>query len=194
MPKEAEQINRLATELRAFDVETYKHSKRVASLIVSFGSFLGIDSQDLSDFRKIGLLHDVGKTKIPLEILTKKDKLTDSEMEIMRRHAIYSADIIDGVPEKYFNNKRFVLDAVLSHHEDWNGNGYPFGLSGDEIPEAARILRIVDSYDAIRSRRYYKEPTTYERTIQIMTDVSGKQFDPNLLTQFNDFMRKPQAA
>lgn len=193
MSKEIDPVVNLCTELKSFDEQTYNHSVRVANLMVSFGSCLEVSEAELTDYENIGLLHDVGKTRVPDYIQTKPGPLTEPEMGIMRIHPIHSVNMIAELPETIFHDRQKVLDAVLYHHENFDGTGYPAGLVGENISFEARVLTIADVFDALTSRRCYKEPNTVEETIKIMNDLSGKSFDPNILARFNIFIRDTRA-
>jgi HD-GYP domain-containing protein (c-di-GMP phosphodiesterase class II) len=126
-------------------------------------------------------LHDVGKIGIPDAILLKPGKHTPEEMQIMRTHVEHGEQIVKGagwLPS--------VAAVVAAHHEKWDGQGYPRGLQGDAIPLEARIFAIVDVFDALCSKRPYKEPFSYEQAIAILREGAGSHFDPDLLAQFLD--------
>jgi len=141
------------------------------------------------------LLHDIGELMLPGGILTKPAALNNDEVEIMRKHAKLGSDILKGVNEtfkKHFNKDSYMKvasDIAMYHHEKWNGTGYPEGLSGEDIPIAARIVAIADVYDALRSTRVYKEAFTHEESTRQIVEESGKSFDPNLV---NIFLHKNQ--
>ncbi|AWK51713.1 hypothetical protein DIC82_12120 [Clostridium beijerinckii] len=131
-------------------------------------------------------LHDVGKIGIPDQILLKKGKLTIDEFEIMKKHVIIGKEALQEVLDKYPKNEFIKLGIELTafHHEKWNGNGYPDGLSGNNIPISARIMALVDVYDALRSRRSYKEGFSHSKSIEIIKEGAGKHFDPDVLNAF----------
>lgn len=131
-------------------------------------------------------LHDIGKIKIPDAILLKKGPLTDEEMEIMKTHAQVGAetllDIYEGKEKNDFLN--MAVDIAYYHHENWDGSGYPKGLKGNEIPLAARIVRVVDVFDALTGARIYNTDRTVEESIEIIEKDSGKVFDPDIVQVF----------
>lgn len=138
-------------------------------------------------------LHDIGKVGIPDAILKKPGKLTTEEFEIMKQHAGIGGDTLRAVYDQY-PSQSFIkcgMDVAYCHHEKWNGSGYPLGLKGEEIPLAARILALVDVYDALTCRRVYKAPFPRERAKAIILEGSGEHFDPNIVNAFlsleNDF-------
>ena len=138
-------------------------------------------------------LHDVGKVSIKDSILMKPGKLTDEEFEEMKKHTVYGIEIIKKI-ERYTPENTFLKHAEImagSHHEKWNGTGYPFGLKGEEIPLQGRLMAIVDVYDALTNDRPYKKAFTHEEAVEIIKDGLGTHFDPELgeifLRYENDF-------
>lgn len=132
-------------------------------------------------------LHDIGKVGIPDNILLKPGRLTEEEFAIMKTHPEVGAQTLEEV-SKHFPNNEFVkmgIKIARSHHEKWNGSGYPQGLRGEEIPLSARIMAIVDVYDAVRSKRIYKPPFSHEDTCSLIREDSGTHFDPSLVKVFN---------
>jgi len=131
-------------------------------------------------------MHDVGKIGIPDAILQKPGKLTAQEFEVMKTHTVIGADIFAGSKVPMLQMAR---DIAFCHHERWDGKGYPRGLSGTEIPEGARIVAIVDAYDALTHDRVYRPAMSEEQALAVMRDGAEKQFDPVLLATF--FRRLP---
>ena len=145
----------------------------------------GVDCQGLSDTQMGGLLHDIGKIGTPPEILDKPDKLTKEEMRIMQEHVNTGVRILEPIP-----GFREALPIVAQHHEWVNGQGYPMGISGNEIALHARILAVADCYDALTSDRPYRQGLPEEQTIAILCDSSGVQFDPGVIAAFKDAIAK----
>lgn len=135
-------------------------------------------------------LHDVGKVGIPDAILCKPGKLTPDEWVIMRRHTIYGRDAIAQAEAELGSRDgsflHYAREIAYGHHEKWNGLGYPEGLAGDAIPLSARLMAVADVYDALISKRVYKEPYTHEETIAMMAKERGSHFDPDILDAFLD--------
>lgn len=131
-------------------------------------------------------LHDIGKVGILDNILLKPDKLTAEEFAIMKTHAVIGARTLQTVRSKYPKNAFLNMGIALTHyhHEKWDGNGYPDGLAGEDIPLAARIMAIADVYDALRSKRPYKPAFTHEKSCEIILEGSGKHFDPAAVDSF----------
>ncbi|MBD8527249.1 HD-GYP domain-containing protein [Pseudomarimonas arenosa] len=132
-------------------------------------------------------LHDIGKVGIPDHILLKPGRLTDAEFEIMKSHttlgrdAILAAESILNAPDSFL---RYAREIAYSHQEKWDGSGYPLGLSGEEIPLSARLMAVADVYDALISRRVYKEAFSHEKAVQIIAEGRGSHFDPDLVDAF----------
>lgn len=170
----------LAIALEARDPYTKGHSTRVSELSTKFANFLRLSQAEQEVLRKAGLLHDVGKIGINENILHKKARLTKEEMEEVKRHVLIGEDIC-----RPLNSMRETLPVIRHHHERWDGRGFPDGLSGRDIPLIARILSIVDAYDAMVSVRPYRDGLAPGRVLEIMTEerYSG-QWDPELVSEF----------
>lgn len=175
----------LAAAIDAKDHYTFGHSENVAKYAVLLGKELGFNDEQLDIMRNAGLLHDVGKIGIPESILTKPGKLTQEECEIMKTHVELSVDIFKHIP-----NLIKVIPAVICHHERYDGKGYPRGIKGNNIPIEGRCLTIVDSFDAMISRRPYKRPLSLEQAINELKANKGTQFDPKLTEIFIDIVEK----
>ena len=173
-----------ALELR--DGDTEWHSLRVAELAVSLGGLVGLDEDSLVNLRRGALLHDIGKMGIPDEILLKADKLTDQEWEIMRKHPVYSHDLLSSIE---FLEK--AIEIPYTHHEKWDGSGYPQGLKGEEIPLTGRIFAVVDCWDALRSDRPYRKAISDQETWEYIRANAGKFYDPAIVDKFAQLMGFP---
>lgn len=134
-------------------------------------------------------LHDIGKVGVPDHILLKPGRLTAEEFEEMKRHTEYGRDAILSVQKKLGQMPflRIAEDIVYTHHEKWDGSGYPRGLKGQEIPVCGRIMALADVYDALISRRVYKTPYTHSKALDIILDGAGSHFDPNMVAIFAEF-------
>jgi diguanylate cyclase (GGDEF)-like protein/PAS domain S-box-containing protein len=172
-------INTLKNILFEKDIECVSHIDRVKDLCIKFGEKLGLSESLITDLSLLAELHDIGKISIPEEILLKKAKLTDSEYRIIKKHSQSGYNIVKNIP--HLAN---VAEAILYHHEWWDGSGYPHGLKEDEIPLISRILSIVDAYDVMTNGRPYKNKMSKEEAIQELKKYAGKQFDPNLVEKF----------
>lgn len=147
---------------------------------------MGVDEMVVVHLRRGALLHDIGKMGIPDSVLLKSGPLTEDEWAIMKMHPVYAYELLS--PIAFLHP---ALDIPYSHHEKWDGTGYPRGLKGDEIPLAARIFAIVDVYDALRSDRPYRPAWSEERTIEHIRSLSGKHFDPAVVDTFLRMDRTP---
>lgn len=145
-----------------------------------------IDNTFISDIYAASPLHDIGKVGIDDSVLLKAGKLTDKEWVIMKMHPIIGAETLREVDKQHPGNSliRMGIDIAASHHEKWDGSGYPYGLQGTEIPLVARILALGDVYDALTSKRCYKEAFSHEKSRQIVLDSSGTHFDPEVVDGF----------
>jgi PAS domain S-box-containing protein/putative nucleotidyltransferase with HDIG domain len=172
-----------ALDLR--DKETIGHTQRVAMIVVRFALELGVSGDDLVNIRRGALLHDIGKMGIPDYILNKAGPLTEEERLIIQRHPQYAYELLQ--PIQYL---RPALDIPYAHHERWDGQGYPRGLKGEEIPLAARIFSVVDVWDALGSNRSYRDKWDTERMVAYLEEESGKKFDPNIVKVFIDLYKR----
>jgi PAS domain S-box-containing protein len=172
-----------ALDLR--DHETENHTQRVIELSLRLAEKIGISGDALVNMRRGALLHDVGKIGVPDSILTKPGKLTPEEWDVMRRHPTKAYDLI--YPISYL---RDALDIPYSHHEKWDGTGYPRGLKGEEIPLAARIFAFADVWDAMTSDRYYRAAMSAEEVTLYIRENSGKHFDPSIVELFLEMDKK----
>lgn len=177
--------NILLNTVGAKDHFTESHSQNVSKLAVEFGKKLKLPSQDLENLRLAGLFHDIGKIGIPDSILLKQGKLTDEEYETMKLHPIMGANIFS-LSEVF----KTISPIIIAHHERIDGKGYPNKLSGNDIPHLAKILSICDSFDAMVSRRSYKETKTLSFAIEQIKECSGTQFDEELAKSFIDFFEQ----
>ncbi len=171
-----------AMDLR--DKETEGHTLRVTKMTVQLAEAMGISGKDLVNIRYGSLLHDIGKLGVPDRILLKPDSLTADEWVIMRRHPRYAYEMLSGV-----DYLRPALDIPYYHHEQWDGNGYPSGLKGEEIPLAARLFAVVDVWDALTSDRPYRPAWSNKEAKTYIKACSGKQFDPFVVEKFLDVFR-----
>ncbi len=167
------------------DVYTQGHCERVADISCALWERLEADGQmSLFWFRIGALLHDVGKLLVPADVLNKPGKLSDDEWTLVRRHPSAGVELLAEV-EFPFD----VRPIVESHHERWDGRGYPHGLAGREIPLTARVLCIADVYDALTSQRSYKRAFSHDDAMAIMRGDVGTQFDPELFAEFEEVVR-----
>ena len=170
-----------AVELR--DQETSGHTERVTELALRLARALGVPEEDLEHIRRGAILHDVGKIAIPDRILQKPGPLTEEEWAVMKRHPVYAYEWLSGIP---FLKK--ALEIPYSHHERWDGSGYPLGLKEQAIPFSARIFTVVDVYDALTSDRPYRKAWPREKALAYIQEEAGRQFDPEGVEAFLPLM------
>ena len=172
-----------ALELR--DKETEGHSRRVTENTMKIAQKMGISGEALEDIRSGSILHDIGKISIPDKILHKPDKLTIEEREIVQQHPETAYKLL--LPITYLNK---AIEIPFSHHEKWDGTGYPQKLKGKRIPVSARIFAIADVWDALSNDRPYHEAWSREKIIRYFIDESGKHFDPEIMNIFLEMLEK----
>lgn len=161
------------------DSDTGAHNYRVAWIAARIGEELGLAGSTMQALIAGSFLHDVGKIGIPDAILLKPGRLDDEEMRIMRTHVSQGEEIVKGMG--WLDGAH---EVVGGHHEKWDGSGYPRRLAGDSIPLAARIFALADVFDALSSKRPYKEPMPFERVMEILRNDSGSHFDPKVMAVF----------
>lgn len=166
-----------ALDLR--DKETEGHTQRVTELTIKLARMLGIKDDDLVHIRRGALLHDIGKLGVSDHILLKEGPLEEDEWETMKQHPVHAYNLL--YPITYL---RPALDIPYSHHEHWDGNGYPDGMKGVQIPLAARIFAVVDVWDALTSDRPYRKAWSQQKTLRYIRERSGTQFDPSVVDAF----------
>jgi len=167
------------------DSDTGAHNYRVAWIAARIGEELGLKDSAMQELIVGSFLHDVGKIGIPDAILLKPGRLDDAEMASMRTHVAQGESIVDGIGWLAGANA-----VVAAHHEKWNGSGYPRGLALDAIPLAARIFAVADVFDALCSKRPYKEPMGFDAAMAILHKDSGSHFDPGVMATFSTIARK----
>ena len=181
-------IEALALAIDAKDHTAQSHIRRVQVYAAGLARTLGMSNNEIQGVKTAALLHDIGKLAVPEHILSKPGPLTQEEFQKIRIHPQVGAEIISGVPFPYP-----VAPLILSHHERWDGKGYPAGLKGDEIPLGARILSVVDYFDALMSERPYHKAMTFDAAIGLLRQESGKALDPRVVQTFIDMYPALQA-
>ena len=189
-------IRAISNALDTRDAYTNGHSLRVTLYSMIMASELGLDTTYMEDIEIAGLLHDIGKIAMPKSILCKNGKLTDEEFVVMKSHPVLGEKIVINIKKL-----QIISEWVKAHHEKWNGTGYPDGLKGTQIPLAARIISIADTYDAMTSTRPYRTALSHETAISEIGRCAGTQFDPELANLFvrisdkiDDARKNPEAA
>jgi HD-GYP domain-containing protein (c-di-GMP phosphodiesterase class II) len=187
---ENKKINEQAarTILRALDAKdhyTFGHSMRVAYFSLVTGAEAGLSSEEMYELELSAIFHDIGKIGTPDAVLNKPSRLNEEEFQIMKKHPEQSSQILNG-----FTHFEEIAFNALCHHERFDGKGYPQGLKGDQIPVAARIILIADTFDAMTSTRPYRKGLEYEVAFDELIQFSGTQFDPEMVRFFIEGMRK----
>ncbi len=175
--------------VRTHHSQTYQHSLLVTGVAVAFGEHIGVSRKDRQRLSIAGMLHDIGKARIPLAILEKPGPLDEAEMAVMRKHPEYGLEALgdsSGLPAE-------MLDIIVHHHELLDGSGYPHGLKGSEICDLVRIMTISDIFGALIERRCYKPPFSSEAAYQILLDM-GPRLDRDLVRAFKFVSRVDQKA
>ncbi len=155
---------------------TEDHSRRVATLGKKVGKKLGMSERELSDYRYAAYLHDLGKVGIDRDIITKPQSLTEEEYERIKKHPLYSQEILSQI-----NELEKAAKIAGQHHERYDGNGYPKGLEGKQIKLEARIISVIDAWDAMRTDRPYQKALNKEEAIKELRENAGSQFDPRIV-------------
>jgi HD-GYP domain-containing protein (c-di-GMP phosphodiesterase class II) len=167
--------------LRERDEGTFAHCDRTSSLAIATGKALKLAAEDLDTLRLAAELHDVGKIGIPDRVLHKPGRLDEDELRLMRTHAQRGHDILLAIPDAQI---AAVATVALHHHEAVDGSGYPVGLKGEAIPLLARIVSIVDSYDALATLRPYHAPKTHAQVMRMLYEQQGGKYDAHVLAVF----------
>lgn len=182
-------IRAISNALDTKDSYTNGHSLRVTLYSMILAKELNLDESYMEDIEIAGLLHDIGKIAMPKSILCKNGKLTDEEFLVMKSHPIRGEKIVINIKKL-----QMISEWIKSHHEKWDGSGYPDGLSGEGIPLAGRIIALADTYDAMTSTRPYRTALSHEVAISEINRCSGTQFDPELAKKFVEIEAKINAA
>jgi putative nucleotidyltransferase with HDIG domain len=157
------------------------HAERVSVYALETGSRLGFSEVEMLRLRYASVLHDVGKTKLDSQVLSKVGKLTDEEMDVIKRHAEMSVRLVQS-----YEFLQPAIQGIQSHHERWNGSGYPFGLKGDEIPMAAQIIGLCEAFDVMVHGASWKSPTNRVIAIEELEDEAGTYWNPVVVEAFLD--------
>jgi putative two-component system response regulator len=182
---QAEVLERLGRAAEYRDNETGAHVMRMSLYCALLGRAAGLPPADCEMLTMASTLHDIGKIGVPDSILLKTGKLTAEERQLIENHVNIGADILEGARSELLRHAR---EIVLTHHEKWDGTGYPRGLKGDEIPLFGRIAAIADVFDALTSKRPYKEAWPVDKAVEEINRGAGAQFDPELVRLFNEVL------
>jgi two-component system response regulator RpfG len=160
------------------DMDTGNHIKRMCNYSRLIAEAIGLDDEECEIIELASAMHDLGKIGIPDQILLKEGELTSEEMDIMRNHTLIGFNILSGKNSRYL---KMGAEIALNHHEKYDGTGYPNGLQGKEIPISARIVAIADVFDALTSRRPYKEPWSFDEAFEYLEKNAERHFDPECI-------------
>lgn len=180
-----EKIEEFCRDIYYFDPYTHMHAQHVADLMAGLASQMALSSEAINLAYMVGVIHDVGKIKIPTEILNKPGRLNGPEFEIVKRHANDGAEMLAAIP-----GTQPIAKIIRHHHEKFDGSGYPDGLKSREIPEFSRMLAVCDTFDAMTTHRCYREPVCLHDSLLELKRCSGTQFDPMICRQFIEFVRE----
>ncbi|MBP2650793.1 MAG: metal dependent phosphohydrolase [Firmicutes bacterium] len=180
-----EAIDGYCREIYYCDPYTAMHAEHVADLMAGLAMQMALRPNEIDLSYMVGIMHDVGKIRIPLNILTKPGRLTDEEFEIMKQHAVAGAEMISDV-----DGVKPVISIMRHHHERYDGAGYPDGLTGTEIPLLSRMLAVCDSFDAMTTKRCYRTEVGLDECVREIQRCAGTQFDPNICEVFLDFIKE----
>jgi HD-GYP domain-containing protein (c-di-GMP phosphodiesterase class II) len=173
-------VEALLVALESKDRYLNGHSARVRDMAVKLGEIAGLDRGQVRTLSHAALLHDIGKIGVHEDVLNKNGPLTNEEYDLIKKHPGISADIIAPIPFLQAS-----LAGVLHHHEKWDGSGYPDGLAGEQIPLMARIIAVVDAFDAMTSDRSYRGAMTVDEAVERIRGGSGSHFDPRIANLFD---------
>jgi putative nucleotidyltransferase with HDIG domain len=181
---ESESLASWIETVRKHHSQTYQHSLLVTGVVVAFGRQLGLSRKDVKRLSFAGILHDIGKSRIPVSVLEKPSPLDAKERKIMNQHPLFGLDALKNVPGLPAD----IGDTVVHHHEYLDGSGYPHGLKGGEIPDLTRTLTIADIFAALIERRSYKPPLSGEKAYKVLLDM-GPKLDKDLVREFRGVAR-----
>lgn len=174
-------IYRLSRAAEYKDKDTGSHIRRMSHYSIVIASCMGLEDLIVGNILFAAPMHDIGKIGIPDSILLKPVQLDEDEWEIMKTHTLIGGKILEGSDVDFI---QLAEEIALTHHEKWDGSGYPMGLAGEEIPVAGRVVAIADYFDALASQRPYKEPFSLEICFQMIREASGTHFDPKVVKAF----------
>jgi HD-GYP domain-containing protein (c-di-GMP phosphodiesterase class II) len=182
----AEVAQEILDSVKEKDPFTFFHCARVGRGSRKLGKAIGLNEFEQAVLEFSGLFHDIGKVKIPNEILIKPGRLEKHEIDVMKSHPQLSAEMIQHLANVPFF--RFLLPGIKYHHERFDGEGYPFNMRAEGIPLFARVIAVVDAYDAMTNARPYRNPLPEEKAIKEIKDFSGRQFDDRMARYFLEYL------
>ncbi|WP_206811043.1 HD-GYP domain-containing protein [Paradesulfitobacterium ferrireducens] len=175
------QLEDFLGRIRSKDDLTYQHCGKSAEYALRLGEVLNLPPEELARLKTAAMLHDLGKIRVPDEILLKPAALTEEEFSLIRCHPAWGAEMVEEEDDSHY---REVADIIRHHHERYDGMGYPQGLASADIPYLAQIVAIADAYDAMTSDRPYRAALPFNRVQEILVEERGRQFQPELVDRF----------
>jgi len=190
--RETDWVNMIRILVNMFEIKdpySHGHSEIVSNLAQELAKALNLSKQECGTIGKAALLHDIGKIIIPAEILGKAGELSSDERELIKAHATVGADILAGM-------SLFTKEAAIvrHHHERFDGNGYPLGIAGEDIPHGSRIIAVVDAFDAMTAGRSVRHKYDVETTLTVLTQEKGRHFDPGVVEAFKNMVQVERAT
>ncbi len=182
-PEQIDTVRRMAFMAEYYDKDTIMHRERVRGYCQLLARGVGLSTDEAKLVAFASLLHDIGKVIIPVEIATKAGTLTPYEWDVTKRHTTFGAEILRGSTSVLFQMGEVI---ALTHHERWDGSGYPRGLKGEDIPMGGRISALADVFDALTTKRNYKGEVSIDDALDLIKDSSEMLFDPRLVEIFGD--------
>ncbi|WP_238942733.1 HD-GYP domain-containing protein [Planococcus beigongshangi] len=186
LSEEIKELRKIGEKVEKKDYYTYKHSSRVSRYALKVAARIGMTRERIEDLFLASILHDIGKINIPEDVLNKPGKLTDEEFEMIKKHPGDGAEMLRKTAYKK------LADIVEQHHERISGNGYPFGLKGEEILLEARIIGVCDTFDAMTEDRSYRKAFTSEYAMEEIRRLSGIQYDPEVVRAFEEVLQQEE--
>jgi putative two-component system response regulator len=180
-------IFRLSVAAEYKDDDTAVHIHRMSRYSAILAEGLGLSSVEVESIRFASPMHDIGKLGVPDSILMKPGKLTPQEFKEMQKHTVFGAKILENARAELLRASEMI---ALTHHEKWDGSGYPRGLKGENIPLSGRIVALADVFDALTTKRCYKPAFSLEESMRIIKESTGHHFDPKIVQAFNNNIEK----
>jgi putative two-component system response regulator len=182
-PEQIDMARRMAFMAEHYDKNTVMHRERVRGYCQLLARGIGLSTEEANLVAHASLLHDVGKVIIPVEISAKAGKLSPYEWDVTKRHTTFGAEILQGSSSVLFQMGAVI---ALTHHERWDGSGYPRGLKAEAIPMGGRICAVADVFDALTTKRNYKDEVSVDYALELIKNSGNELFDPKLVEIFND--------
>jgi putative two-component system response regulator len=181
-------LDRIAVLVELPEDASGEHTLRVGQLAAALGAAAGLGPSQVELLQAAARLHDLGKVGVPRDLLLAPRRLSLEEFEVLQRHTIIGAELLSGSRDPILEA---AAEIALSHHECWDGTGYPRGLAGEQIPLCGRIVNLVDFFDALTHDRTYRKAHPVEKAVAMLVDGRDKRFDPHLIDLFSELLGRP---